>query len=63
MKEFRMISFADWVQEVGGRAESARLMAVDPGQITRWVNAGAVLAKDGTLFVPTVADYTRPPTE
>jgi DNA-binding transcriptional regulator YdaS (Cro superfamily) len=63
VKEFKMIGFDRWVQEIGGRAEAARLMAVDPAQITRWVNAGAVLSKDGTLFVPSAAEYTRPPTE
>lgn len=62
MKTFELLHFAAWVASVGGRAKAADLMDVDPAQITRWTDAGAVIARDGTLYSPSAAKYRKPPT-
>lgn len=60
---FNMHSFEKWVNSVGGQVKAAELMQIDQAQISRWVNAGAMVAKDGTVFVPTPAKYVKSPPE
>lgn len=60
MKVFEMIHFAEWVASVGGRAKAAEQMAVDPAQINRWTDAGAVITRDGTQYTPTPAKHKKP---
>lgn len=56
---FTMLSFEKWVNSVGGQVAAAALLQVDQGQVSRWVNAGAMLSKDGTVFVPSSAKYAK----
>jgi len=60
VKAYTMICFERWVQSVGGRAEAAALLSVGPAQVTRWVNAAAVLSRDGTIYVPSAGKYKKP---
>lgn len=59
LKTFGMFSFEQWVNSVGGQVAAAELMQIDQGQVSRWVNSGAMVSKDGTIFVPTPAKYIK----
>jgi hypothetical protein len=59
MKQFQVYCFEQWVASVGGPAAAAALMGIQQTQVNRWVDAGALLAKDGTVFPPTSANYVR----
>jgi DNA-binding transcriptional regulator YdaS (Cro superfamily) len=63
MKTFAMYSFEQWVASVGGQVAAAQMLGVDQTQISRWVNAGAMLSKDGTIFVPSAASYVKCPVQ
>ncbi len=59
--QFTTHSFEHWVKSVGGQVAASELMQVDQGQISRWVNSGAMVSKDGTLFIPSPANYVKNP--